>query len=357
MEDRSTGLGKLADALLRSDDDVRNALDGYDLFFDVFIRSNPAKYISFPNFVYKHFADAERLKTQVVFARKDGRPVAMQWYLPMTVCYQGKEYRAAHSADTCALPEGRGITFLKMFGDAERAQKNDGVALRFGSPNENSMKFIRKFGAEVLGGTQSMYLGKRNAESMALLKSRAEGVPAEVCVALHERQPFDGADYDAINAANSAVIWAKRTPALFAKMLDGFPFGQALYVTARDQKGRLLGYVAARQASAIRAIVYDWDVLDPAGSEREALLSRLFLPLAERFDRLSVGMVNPTTPDAALLASCGFNVVTDGEGNPSLSNFSWTPYQDGLPAEFSDYTLWKTRNITEDWVLNAYQPL
>lgn len=357
MEERSQGLGKLADALLRSDEDVRNALDGYDLFFDVFIRSNPAKHISFPNFVYKHFADAERLKTQVVFARKEGHPVAMQWYLPMTVLYQGKEYQAAHSADTCALPEGRGITFLKMFGDAERAQKADGVAFRFGSPNENSMKFIRKFGAEVLGGTQSMYLSKRSAESMALLKSQAEGMPAEVCVALHDRRPFDAADYDAINASNSAVIWPKRTPELFRKMLDDFPFGQALYVTARDQKGTLLGYVAARQASAVRAIIYDWDVLELAGDEKAALLAGLYLPLAERFDRLSVGMVNSTTSDADLLASCGFKVVTDGEGNPSLGNFSWTPYQDGLPAEFSDFTLWKTRNITEDWVLNAYQAL
>lgn len=345
--------GVLAGSLLTSDEDIQNALDGYDLFFDVFIRENPAKYISFTSFVYKQFCAEERLKTPVVFARKDGRPVAMQWYMPVTVRYRGAAYPAAHAADTCALPEGRGLTFLKMFGTAERAQKYDGVALRFGTPNENSMKFVKKFGAEVLGVVQNMVWESHNRAALSRLNENAAASELGLSISMHDRCPFDEADLTAINDANYDYAWPERTRALFTQRLDDYPWGHPCYVTARSVDGSLRGYLAANQTSQGRASIYDWDLL--GAKDEVAVLAQMLQALTARFNHLSVEMVNAALGDAALLEACGFRTLVDADGTVSGSNFAWVPYQEGLPAAFSDLATWKTRSITEDWILNAYQ--
>lgn len=345
--------GVLAGSLLTSDEDIQNALDGYDLFFDVFIRENPAKYISFTSFVYKQFCAEERLNTPVVFARKDGRPVAMQWYHPMSVLFQGTEYHATHAADTCALPEGRGLTFLKMFGQGERAQKEDGVAFRFGTPNENSMKFIRKFGAEVLGEVHNMLLLAKDQQALDRLEASRASAAVDVVISTHDHCPFDEADIKAINDANYAYVWPTRTLTLYRQRLDDFPSGKACYVCARTNEGTLLGYLALRQMDASRAIICDWDVLASEGER--AVLARMLLALTPRLERLSVEMVNTSLGDGTRLEACGFKPVVDGSGKVSGSNFAWVPYQPDLPAALSDLAVWKTRSITEDWILNAYQ--
>lgn len=331
-----------------NDHDTKSLQDSYEVFFNAFILDNPRKYISFRDFAYKHFGTEERPKHQVFVAYRDEKPVATQWYMAVDVLLNGITYPCAQAADTASTPEGRGATFLQMFIKAEKQQRKDGMAFRYGTPNHNSMKFTEKLGSVILGNLTSASLTRKQiTQTTAPLQY--------LTVESFNSNPFTAQDLEVINEA-VPYIKVKRSETLFAHRVDNLPHGSFTYYVLRDEDESLLGYFIVKASGAQCALLCDWFCTQSADDPSQVFAS-LTQGVLERFQSIVIGSLNPASSDKELFESLGFIVKGSETGQYTGSNFAYTPYQSDLSEEFLNPHLWQIKPIDLDWFLNCYQAL
>ncbi len=103
------------------------------------------KNMSLQAFEYKHEANPFKLDTPVTFYHdKNQKLVSMQWYMGATLNCMGKEMLVAQTADTASLESARGFPYLRVFIEGNKVLQEQGVKLRFETPNQNSLPVVTK---------------------------------------------------------------------------------------------------------------------------------------------------------------------------------------------------------------------
>lgn len=346
MERRAARYFPSASEIVASEEELADARDGYRIFFEVFIREDPANYLSFEAFAYKHFGAPRHPETHYVLARRDGAAVAMNWYLDAPLIYQGEVVAAVHGADTAALPAGRGAHFLGMFSKGERGQRRAGYRYRYGTPNENAMIFSERYGARVIGAFRSA-----TALSSALDLSGVREL-ADVRVSTHATLPFTERDYERMNSVSTRIA-AYRTEDYFAFRVDGLLESSFSYVVARRGE-ELLGYLILRWDLDRWVSIYDWDLFADAEAGERDILAALLAACREEVHSFAAGVVNADAGELELLESLGFRPVLGEDGTPDEQTFIVVPYdKDEGDTGFFDMARWRQRLIDRDYALNC----
>ena len=337
-----------ASTYLHTEEDWRNARDGYRLFFEAFTDPDPANYLSFDAFAYKHYAAPTRPSTNQVFAYKDGRPVATEWYLDLPTIHDGRTYACVHGGDVCATEEGRGLPFLKMHAAGERLLKSLSYELRVSAPNANSMKFIERFGGQVLGDHRIATAGAERMRTRCA-ELAASGVASQI--SFHDACPFVEDDYQRMNAA-ALPIRSLRNAAYFAYRVDGLVERRFTYVLARRESVPV-GYLILRWDARGRATLFDWDLLTDDVADRQAVLADMLLGASPLMESLDVPQLCEESGEVALFERCGFELLRDHEGSPLGDKFVVTAYDSDLDPAFFEIGSWRQRLIDKDYGLNA----
>ena len=325
----------------------RLAEDGYEVFFRTFVMDNPLTYISYKNFVAKHFSNPDILSTPGVVEYRDGTPVAVQFYLGTRLLYKGQEVVCAQAADTAAVEEGRGMPFLRMFIGGDRIQRSDGVPFRFGTPNENSFPVVTKLKDVHIGAFAHMLFD---------CSARISGRPAS-CYVFESDECLLSQDELAIVNSCSNSIQTKKSKDYFS-WKTSMPNDARLFTHLKVLlDGRFAGYFVIFDYGGKMATICDWGVYGESSANDEAVVCAFLQHVRGRYTALRLPCVNELAGEAELMGACGFELVRDQSGEPIRDDLCVAQYADELDSVFFDFSKWCLHMIDLDYFLNAYQSI
>lgn len=301
------------------------------------------KNMSLKAFEYKHEANPFKLDIPATFYRdKNKKLISMQWYMGATLNCMGNEILAAQTADTASLESARGFPYLRVFIEGNKVLQEQGVKLRFETPNQNSLPVVTKMDDVFLGNFKIATLDfeplyKKPSGILGIFsKSPLEKMEIQSLYLREKRKLrfsfsaeclFNEADFSKINGRNNK-IFQKRSSKFYKWKVDNFEktfpnSKQFMYFVIRDERtNELIAYAIVQVLSDVEYKFIDWNIFTNTAKEKQQFLnvlvvethSFLSMPVPgseetpKRITKLYVPFINPTNYEEDLFLQCGFEV-------------------------------------------------
>jgi len=337
---------------------IKAISDGTHIFNQVY-----KKNISEETFAHKHFENPFCVETPFLINYLGDAPVAMRWMMGMDMLYRGQHFKAVQSSDDAALPEAKGLAFVKIRKSSERIMKSEGVDFVYGCfyPG-NAMDIAEKLGeknivnlyAAKLPLSDTVYTWKRfhipilnyfvKARASKLVKKLQKA--AKLCdseINISQNCPFDEADFEIIN--DGRVLRVSRSKAYYEWKFSLLDSKSIKYVTAR-KNGILTGFIIVK-AEETEDIIVDWEIFG-TDAQKSSLLAAMIIGVC-RGKNITVPSLNPTNGEMSVFTHVGF---ADMHLQKAPVCICAKAFNDAVADIINNQENWKHRDIDADYFLN-----
>lgn len=319
--------------------------------------------ISEEKFFHKHFENPFCVETPFLIDYEDDKPVIMRWMMGMDMIYNSNKIKAVQSSDDAALPEVRGIGFIKIIKASEKIMKNNGTDLVYGCYyHGKAMEIALKIGEKNIVNLydaklplgDNVYKWKRfnfpvpkcfmNLRAAKHIKKLKKSAKDCVCtIDVSDEIPFTDTDYELINSDMSLRVSRSRN--YYGWKLSPRNKKDIKFITARKDN-ILTGFLIVVSENEKDTIV-DWDVF-AEGNEKNAILAAMTLKICNKKSIIAPSL-NPESGEMALFTNIGFD-------DASLHSVPVYICAKAFNAELQDIIYnpknWKHRPIDADYFLN-----
>lgn len=344
-----------------TEEEKKKAISSGTYIFNEVYRKN----ISEEAFSHKHFGNPFCTEIPYIIDFIDEKPSVMRWMMGMDMVCGDKKIKAVQSSDDAALPEVRGLAFIKIRKASEKIMKSENTDFVYGCfyPG-NAMEIAEKFGEKNIVNlytaklplNESVYRWKRFNIPICKPISRIRAkkhiknlqklsLYSDNNVVVSNTCPFAEEDYTTINTGTALRV--TRSKEYYAWKFAKINSADISYITTR-KNGNLTGFAIVKKEET-EDVIIDWDVFEGSYEKKLSTLAMIISKSCNGNKCISAPSLNPENGELKLFLDLGFKDMRLQKAPVCICAKA---FNKEISEIINNSENWKHRFIDADYFLN-----